>query len=249
MLTSFVLGMRKGSSALVPDVSIGNGLIAEGYGMSWILFLVISFLGRIPSCLTLGCALQLIVFRGGEGWIGWGCLLLGVALECPSWPVVVVVGVGRWGRLVGGEDLRATVHLGYVPSLGVILSLHLLDIVADIACDVVVVNLEKSGHAVGIGGLDYLHQDVLHVSCFLVFVVLLLEVLVEVCNLLWLHVENLAYLASFLQVAVDGVSTNGGQEATKVLEVFLYVLFRESVAKVSKFVQQVAPVGVCTHLR
>ena len=33
-------------------------------------------------------------------------------------------------------------------------------------------NLEKSGHAVGIGGLDYLHQDVLHVSCFLVFVVL-----------------------------------------------------------------------------
>ena len=82
---------------------------------------------------------------------------MGVALECPSWPVVVVVGVGRWGRLVGGEDLRATVHLGYVPSLGVILSLHLLDVVADIACDVVVVNLEKSGHAVGIGGLDYLH--------------------------------------------------------------------------------------------
>lgn len=53
MLTSFVLGMRKGSSALVPDVIIGNGLIAEGYGMSWILFLVISFFSRIPSCLTL----------------------------------------------------------------------------------------------------------------------------------------------------------------------------------------------------
>ena len=83
-----------------------------------------------------------------------------------------------------------------------------------------------------------LFQDVLHVSCFLVFVVLLLEVLVEVCNLLWLHVENPAYLASFLKVAVDGVSTNGGQEATKVLEVFLYVLFYRSVSGNAKGIYQ-----------
>ena len=178
-----------------------------------------------------------------------GCLLLGVALECPSWPVVVVVGVGRWGRLVGGEDLRATVHLGYVPSLGVILSLHLLDVVADIACDVVVVNLESlatpSASAVWITCIEMFSTF----PASLVFVVLLLEVLVEVCNsfgFMWKILPILLPSCKLLSMVFPPMEA---KRLPKVLEVFLYVLFRESVAKVSKFVQQVAPVGICTHLR
>ena len=57
----------KRETALPDDRFLGVGIAIPSlvspdgettvYGMSWILFLVISFFSRIPSCLTLGCAL------------------------------------------------------------------------------------------------------------------------------------------------------------------------------------------------
>ena len=132
------------TSPLIMGVSVGGGFVFEGYRVTGVASFKLGLSRGVPGRGCFCGHFQLIVFRSAELGVVGRMGLHVILLKEPFVPMVAVVRVRRMGGLIGGKYLLSIVFRIDVPTLLVVLALQLLDVVAHITRDAVIVYLEQT---------------------------------------------------------------------------------------------------------